>query len=342
MQAKNASTPTPPVGVIESLSQGFETVAGHLVLLLLPVLLDLFLWVGPRVSFRPVINMYYNEIWLPVMQEMGQTGDDSREAAFSEMLADAAENTPPQFLPIIGMPSLMAGRETTTLPFDLDPPVWMVRTPLEWGGGTLLFLIIGLIIGSFYITLIAYQVQEDRPLLWQVLKRQPALLLQLTAFALLASLVFLALYAPFILLSLGLALLNDTLAGLAAMAGVLFLIWVGVFGIFTVHGMLLNRRGVLAALWDSVRIVQWNTSPTVILILIVVVVSAALRQYVWTLPKPDSWLVLLGIGGHSFISTGLLASTFVFFKDRYRHWREVREVLFAEIERQRAEQQNKG
>ena len=54
--ASSRAEPTPPVGVIESLTTGFETVASHLGLLLFPALLDLFLWLGPRLSIDNLIQ----------------------------------------------------------------------------------------------------------------------------------------------------------------------------------------------------------------------------------------------------------------------------------------------
>jgi len=36
---------------------------------------------------------------------------------------------------------------------------------------------------------------------------------------------------------------------------------------------------------------------------------------VWTLPGTDSWLMVLGIGGHAFIVTALLAASFLYYRD---------------------------
>jgi hypothetical protein len=38
------------------------------------------------------------------------------------------------------------------------------------------------------------------------------------------------------------------------------------------------------------------------------------------------------------LCTGLLAATFVFFKDRYRYWRELRDKLLAELASRRVQQ----
>ena len=45
-----------PTGVIETLSAGFAAVNRQLWVLLLPVLLDVFLWLGPHVSYSPLVG----------------------------------------------------------------------------------------------------------------------------------------------------------------------------------------------------------------------------------------------------------------------------------------------
>jgi hypothetical protein len=38
-------------------------------------------------------------------------------------------------------------------------------------------------------------------------------------------------------------------------------------------------------------------------------------------------MLLVGIAGHSVITSGLVAATFVFYQDRFRYWQELREYL---------------
>src|ERR1700704_5244040 len=45
-----------PTGVIETLSAGYSAVNHHLWVLLLPILLDVFLWFGPHVSYSPLVG----------------------------------------------------------------------------------------------------------------------------------------------------------------------------------------------------------------------------------------------------------------------------------------------
>src|SRR5207248_10596490 len=46
----------PPTGVIETLSAGYAAVHRQPWVLLLPILLNLFLWLGPHVSYSPLVG----------------------------------------------------------------------------------------------------------------------------------------------------------------------------------------------------------------------------------------------------------------------------------------------
>ena len=55
MNLQKSETLPPPPGVIGSLRAGFDVVSSHVWLILLPIVLDVFLWLGPRLS---VGNLY--------------------------------------------------------------------------------------------------------------------------------------------------------------------------------------------------------------------------------------------------------------------------------------------
>lgn len=345
MDRENFAPPTPPVGVIESLSIGFETVAGKLALVILPLLIDLLLWVGPRVSLAPaidtVVNAYHEAIWQPMVvnfnPELAAAWPD-----FSAAITTALGSTFEQYLPVghaplIGLPVLLAGREAAALPFDYRPALLQIDTPVGMVGVRLLALAIGLVLGSFYVGLIAEQVRRGRVNLVDALRRWPRNLLWLALFVLVLPLILFVVYFPFVVLGAGFALINPVLGVMVDWGGRLLLVWIALFLVFTVHGMFLNGRRLVGALWDSVRVVQWNMSATVMLVLLILLINVALST-VWQLAPAESWLALAAIAGNAFISTGLLTASFVFFRDRYRYWRELRAELMAELERRRARQ----
>jgi hypothetical protein len=38
-------------------------------------------------------------------------------------------------------------------------------------------------------------------------------------------------------------------------------------------------------------------------------------NYLWSVPSSDSWMALVGLAGHAFIATALLAASFVYYRD---------------------------
>ncbi len=337
MAAEGINAPAPPVGVIEALAQGFETVGERLILVLVPLLLDLCLWLGPRVSFAPVIDSlidtYYTDLWQPFVVEMNPEMAE-QWPALAEALADALGGRATQYFPLSGIPVLLAGHEAASLPFECTPPVWEVRTLLQMVGIRLASLLVGLVLLSLYISLIAQQVKEGYIALKRTLARLPVQVLWLGIFALVLPIMLLVIYLPFALLTLGVSPLSGFLAFLADWAGRLLALWIALFMVFTVHSLFMRDRSLPGALWDSVRVVQWNVTPTFLLMLLIVVIYVALTR-IWGLAPAGTWLVPVGIVGHAFVSTALIAASFVFFKDRYRYWHEMRTQLLMELERRR-------
>lgn len=367
---------TPPIGVIDSLASGLETVATHLPLLLLPLLLDVILWLGPRVSFRPLLvwlgdfvandpsptsllvllSVLYlgfpffahQEMWRPILLAFPQT-EQTSFAGVAEAVRSITQSAPDQFLSVSVMPSMVAGRSAGLLPFGYTPPIWQIQTPVEVLVLRLLLFLVGLVLLIVYLTLIAQQIREGHNGPGWVARRASVVLIQVVAVLILllvvavgaALMLSMALSAIVLLGSmLGGNQLAEALASITLLLLFLMASWFILLTAFTVHGMLMNDRGVFAAMWDSLRVVQWNMSSTFGLLLVMFIVAMA-AYYVRGWLDPGSLLMPIGMVGHAFISTGLLAATFVFFKDRYRYWRELRDQLLAELERRRVQQNMK-
>ena len=321
MQRKRA--PAPPLGVVAALGAGFETVNTQWLLITLPVALDLFLWLGPRLSILPVVEQAVG--WLtappagPDAATLQQMWDMLRQAllAFGQGFnLFAVLSTAP-----LGVPSLMAGQIATQTPAG-GPVVWSIQSWLAYGFLFGLFSLAGLWLGALYFGGIAQQVRDKR-LAWTGLVRQVwGDWARLTALAVLLLVVLFVLGAPTLVMASLLTLINPLLGNLASLLGATAILWALVFGVFTLPGIVLQRRGLFGALWDSVRLVQTNLPPTIGLLGASLVINVGLG-YVWNMAGDASWLHLLGVLGHAVISTALTAAAFAFYQDRYRWWLEL-------------------
>ena len=121
-------------------------------------------------------------------------------------------------------------------------------------------------------------------------------------------------WLPLLPIALALLLLGGEL--LASMV-----LWTGfalvaIYLAFSLHGIFLNERPTGRALVESVRLVRRHLSSTIALFLWVFLLRALLRM-LWMLADNGSWFTFISILGHSFISTALVAATFIFYRDRY-------------------------
>jgi hypothetical protein len=57
------------------------------------------------------------------------------------------------------------------------------------------------------------------------------------------------------------------------------------------------------------------TLPTSSLFVLTVFLLAYSSNFLWAIPTNDSWLTLVGILGHGFVTTALLASSFKYYRD---------------------------
>jgi hypothetical protein len=307
-----AQTKPTPLGIMDSLNAGFGVAAQKLNLLLIPFMLDLFLWLGPRLSPSPIVS----ELTARFRAVAGEMPQDS--AAFVEQniaeifgsynLFSALSTWP------LGVPSLLAGSELGANPLGTPPVIQVhgLNALLVW---LFSLALVGLLAGSFYMGLIARWVGKSRASLRTWLKRTWLHWARIVAFVLVVLLCSFFLSVPLFLLAEVAAIIFPPLATLVLLIGVGAGMW-GVFHLFfTVHGILLDDMKPLPAMRHSTRLVCQHRASSVGLVLITVVISLGLST-IWHMPPPDSWLRLTAIAGNAFVNTGLTAATFVYYRER--------------------------
>ena len=99
------------------------------------------------------------------------------------------------------------------------------------------------------------------------------------------------------------------------LAGVAIGMW-GLFHLFfAAHGILLYEMGVVRAALSSVALVRQYRYSAVGLLLVAVVIGLGLTT-VWNMPPSNSWMRLIAIIGNAFVNTGIVAATFVYYRER--------------------------
>jgi hypothetical protein len=311
---QNRETVAPLPGIMTTLAAGFDLAARHFWLAFIPVLLDVFLWLGPRLSLRFLIERLMT-FW---PQGVGLA------AAREQFLALAGQTNLFSALsvPFVGIPALMAGLAPQKTP--------LATRSLEMNNLAqvlllfVAFTLLGLLLTAVYFDLVAWTVRRQRHegqwmndafwrgAFWRHVSRTWFRLLGLAAIFCLGLLLLYIILLPVVLL---LSLLGGGLGGVLFFLQ-LVVAWLLIYLSFTPQGMTLHDRPVMPALIESVRLVQRNLGSTLLLLLSILLIG---RGVAWVLLTADdgSWLTLGSIFGHAFISTALLAATFIFYRDRH-------------------------
>jgi hypothetical protein len=318
-----------PMGVLACLLAGFDLVSRHLWLAVLPILLDLFLWLGPRISIQPLIERVADLL----RSQAASPADGAQVTFLVTTLAQVGERynlfSVLGGVPFLTVPSLLARDAPGMLSPLGDAIRWSIRGILPLASGWLLFLPAGLVLGFVYMASVARSVRamhgtvDEEPARSRLHDDQGAArfidwLLRLVRYLVFAGavLVMLVFMVPswLYLTTLGMSI-GQIMGSIVMIAGFVMGAYMLTQFAFVIHGVLLGGRGLLRAAWESFILVRTQFIPVIGMLLTIALVQRGL-QAVWTLPGANSWALLIGIVGNACVSTGLVAATFIFYRDR--------------------------
>lgn len=287
------------LGVIDTLSLGFTVVARQAWILLIPIALDLYLWLGPRFSPLPLIRPTLNFLGLP--RELraeylaALEGMDLRQLLFPGAL---------------GMPSFLAGGES----IENFTSTVEIASPSIFLGAVLLFVVTGLLLAALYWGFLARRIrgQEAGP-------RRPAQILvwwaRVAAFGMLIFLASFLLGLPIAMLILLISLFNQDLAALVAIAilALASVVWFHLF--FTIDAIFMGDMGPLKAMRQSITLVRSHFWPSLGLILLITLLASGLPLAFRSLSFYP-WGTALGILANAYVGSALVAASLIFYRDR--------------------------
>jgi hypothetical protein len=110
--------------------------------------------------------------------------------------------------------------------------------------------------------------------------------------------------------------------------GGIFLFWIVLFFMFSMHGTVLFRDDLLPAIWNSVNTSRWMY-PLSIWIPILLVMVYFLSSAVWSLAPDDSWAGAVGVLGNAYTSSVVVVASMAYYVDKRRWITEVQAYLKA-------------
>ncbi len=305
METRSKDLPPAPPGVIPALIRGFNAVANRAVVILIPIVFDLFLWLGPRFSVYNLIAPALDEMERMPGQNQGIVENMN---LFYEFFQGFNAFTALRTFPL-GVFSLMSANIERNSPFG-------ERMVMEASGllGFLLWILLitlaGWLLGGLYFYSVARVVTgaEDE---------QASTVHSLTQGVLLSgfwSLLWLLISLPVLIFMGVLLLISPTLVSLVYLLIALSIIWLAVPVFFSLHGIFLHTDHLFRSIGKSFRMMRY-AMPSVGWFVIVAMVLSQGLNFLWRIAPADSWMTLFGIFGHAFISTALLAASFIYYRD---------------------------
>lgn len=310
----DSQTAPPPPKLLLSLRMGFDTITNHIVLILIPVALDLFLWLGPHLRLqnliKPVVSQLIasNGFQDPGASEMLEAGQDAWMVLAERFNLFSILRSYP-----VGIPSLIASKLSLNTPIGL-PFIYELNSISLVALFSLVLLIFGLVLGTYYFIVVAQAAIYDEVRWRQSLQNWPWASLQVILLALVWIGIFVAVSIPGGCLVSSLALVGMPVGQCALLLYAGFILSMFFPLLFSPHGIFVNHDNMFASLRASFRLTRYTLPTTGLFFLIILLISQGL-DLVWQIPPDTSWLTLIGLVGHAFVVSGLLAASFVYYRD---------------------------
>ncbi len=320
MQSKPATFSGSPPRLINSVVVGFNTVAGNIHLILIPIVLDIFLWLGPHLRINVLMQPLFEE-WVNTVNQVG-SADMVEVAQASRKVFPVVMEHFNLFSVLrtwpIGVPSLVAPLAPLDTPFGAAPVSEMASLDgafWAWAG----LLLVGLVLGALYFGSVAQSTAEQpgqfsaRRVLWSA-GQTIILTVILVVAGLLAA-------VPIFLLLTVVSLINVAVAQVVVLVLTFFLLWALLPLVFSPHGIFSYGLSAVHSLGTSLRLVRRYLPGTGMFLAMLIVLSEGLK-FIWQAAPENSWMFLVGICGHAFISTALLAASFIYYQGGMRWMQE--------------------
>ncbi len=320
MEVSRLENLPPPPGIINSIKAGFDTIASHITAILLPLALNLFLWLGPRLHMNALFDTIKSDV-VAIWQASGVSAKDIQQ------VLEWYETTIPTInlfwllrtLPI-GISSLLLPRDASSTPLG-DSAIWQVSA-LNFPLWIFTLVLAGWIGGALYFRSVAWIVLPDKK---HSIHRSHAIV-QTVLLSILFGFVLMMIGIPILLVLFLVSQLNAFLANLFVLFVSLASVWIIVPLFFWPLGIFVKRQNAFTSILSSFQLARF-TLPTSSFFVLTIFLLAYGLNFLWTIPAGDSWTTLFGIFGHAFVTTALLAGSFIYYRDMSEWLQTVMEKL---------------
>lgn len=307
------------MGIIDSLSAGYRLLGRRIELILIPVLLDLVIWLAPQISVAPILQRVSDFYTQMAAASNVPAGVEEMTTSTTEVIDMLARGT--NLLTSLISSSLM---HVPSIGGALTPP--MLRDPIAISNSWVALLVwiglslLGLLLGVLYMQLLARvlpigaapkanTVGELLGNTWRHFGRVLLYVLMLAG-------LFVAALIPFSVIIGIMMLLAPALGGLmTAVFGGLYLV-LFVYLYFVTAAIVLDDARVLEAAGRSIQVVRKNFISAVGFVLLNTMIGLGMGLLLSNASDYGAFAAVLAIVASSWIGTGLVLALLVFYRSR--------------------------
>jgi hypothetical protein len=308
MQHTNASKTVRLPSLIETISQGFEAVNRRLWVVAILFVLDLFYWLGPRISIQPLIDRL-----IAFSQALGP---QAQESFRRQMLEQMREVSAPLNLGQLEM--LNTGHTLLTTISAPPPPIapitWQISSLASLLGIVALLNLLGLIVTLLYLMPLADLIR-GRPLTQRPAHHVARAFASLLGIVLIVLGITLVFSIPFTLVFSFATLISPVLGSLFASLSLAFFIWLLFTAYFSFAAVIVSGVGPIRALLTSLFIVQRSFWAAIGLYLIGRLILTGMNV-IWQMLAAYQVGLVVAMIGSAYLSCGLAAAHLIFYRDR--------------------------
>jgi hypothetical protein len=195
----------------------------------------------------------------------------------------------------------------------LGQPVSAELASLTAGIGWFIGLTLaGMALGTLYYLAVAQVVLHSQPNWGDVIRNLPRAFWQVFCLALVWLGLIILTSVPFSCL-----IPQMSLGGISQFALLFYLAvlaWLFFPLIFSAHGIFVYRDKMSVSVMKSVQLTRITMPSTTLFLLVGFLITQGL-DIIWRWPDESSLLMLVGLAGHAFVSTAILAASFVYYRD---------------------------
>lgn len=322
--------------LIDSISEGYAAINRRPWLLLVPLLLNVYLWFGAQLSFGPLFNSVHNVL---KSIQPGLVDQSEMQVLYDQLLANGSVDLRPQLTFLNFVPTLRQyvvgsvgdSASATGVPAIQELPRLIDTGRADTievatvGGALLAFLVLNtlaLALSAVFLAQVGTAMRQPRGARWLPLgglAAAPRVGLAILGAVGVKAGVTLALGLPFMFFAYLLIFLSPTIGVLALELLLVIWFWINIYIGFYPEAIVMSDQGPLRAIYTSFNVVRRNFWGTLGFLALSLLISLG-SGVIWHRLVGSTAGLVVAMVGSAYIGSGLLAARMAFFRERLRRW----------------------